>query len=88
MDVNSLHNTGNVIVELKAPVNNRGNDEIIIRCFSRRDDCSLRQKHIEAALQKSPANICCGTKTATDGSRSAHTGGGTGGALSIHLITF
>lgn len=67
MDVNSLYNTGNLIVELRAPVNNRGNDEIIICCFSRRDGCSLRQQaHWSCSLE-----ICCGREISKDGSRPA-----------------
>jgi len=74
MDVNSLYNTGNIIAELRAPVNNRENDEIIICCLSGEDGCSLRRHHTEAALQQlSLAAISRDPKLSIDGSREALT---------------
>ena len=72
MNVNLLYNTGNLIAELRAPVNNRGNDEIIICGFSGEDGYSLQQEHTQAALQQlSLTAICRCQEWPIDGSRGA-----------------
>lgn len=73
MDVNSLYNTGNLTAELRAPVNNGENDEMIICSFSGEDDCSQHEHHITLQSKQllSLGAICHDTRPSIDGSRGA-----------------
>lgn len=63
MDVNSLYNTGNLTVELKAPVSNWGNDEMIICSFFGQRMLGSSSSHGDA--------LCQELRLPIDGSRGA-----------------